>query len=78
MAKQIINNLSALLAGILPTKSPMATLTGTPSAFGKPNKIKHNPAGTKLARKAAEKTIGVRVPTALHVIDGRVHVREVE
>lgn len=50
----------------------------TPGAFGNPNKIHHRPAGSKLSRKAAEKTIGVRVPTSLHVVDKRIHIREVE
>lgn len=78
MKKQIVSNLSALLASVLPTKSPIAAISGTPDAFGNSNKIKHNSAGSKLARRAAKKTIGVRVPTATCVVGGRVHIREVE
>lgn len=69
--------LSALLAAVA-APAQVASKQSTPGAFGNPNKLLRNPAGSKLARKAAEKTIGVRVPTVLAVVDGRIHIREVE
>lgn len=81
MATQSKTVLSSILSfsWLRGLRTPLPSgVIATPGAFGNPGKIKHGQPGTKLARKAAEKTVGVRVPTALAVVGGRIHIREVE